>query len=471
MAGIADLLRRHLPADDPLAAYADDLDVPELAERRLRGFLTGSIDAVLRARREGPPRYLVVDYKTNWLGEPATAPRLCAWHYRPDAMAAAMRDAHYPLQALLYSVALHRYLRWRQPGYDPATHLGGVLYLFLRGMCGPETPVVDGMPCGVFSWRRRPRWSSNCPTCSTEVLVTGREVEAERRPAAHAARRACSAKFNRAGVLGAADVHVATRLGRLGGETDERVLLAVALTVRAVRPGRCASTSPSARRQPPSRTSAAEALAALPWPDRRRVGSALSASPLVAVGVDGDPSRPLRLVGETLYLDRYWRQEQCIARVLDEARCASRPAVDRASCSRRRSRRLFRAGSEADRQRRAAAVAAHRWVSVLAGGPGTGKTTTVARLLARCSRTRLGGTLRVALAAPTGKAAERLRWRRGMPPSRSTRPTRGGSATWRRRRCTGSSAGDPGRGPASVTTARTGCPSTWSSSTRRRWSR
>jgi exodeoxyribonuclease V beta subunit len=57
------------------------------------------------------------------------------------------------LQALLYSVALHRYLRWRLPAYDPEQHLGGILYLYLRGMCGPETPVVDGQPCGVFAWR------------------------------------------------------------------------------------------------------------------------------------------------------------------------------------------------------------------------------------------------------------------------------------------------------------------------------
>jgi len=48
---------------------------------------------------------------------------------------------------------LHRFLRWRQPGYLPERHLGGVLYLFLRGMCGPETPLADGHPAGVFSWR------------------------------------------------------------------------------------------------------------------------------------------------------------------------------------------------------------------------------------------------------------------------------------------------------------------------------
>ena len=64
-----------------------------------------------------------------------------------------MQRAHYALQALLYTVALHRYLRWRLPGYDPERHLAGVLYLFLRGMTGADTPRVDGEPCGVFAWR------------------------------------------------------------------------------------------------------------------------------------------------------------------------------------------------------------------------------------------------------------------------------------------------------------------------------
>ena len=63
-----------------------------------------------------------------------------------------MSRAHYALQALLYTVALHRYLRWRLPGYDPEQHLAGVLYLFLRGMAGAATPVLAGAPCGVFAW-------------------------------------------------------------------------------------------------------------------------------------------------------------------------------------------------------------------------------------------------------------------------------------------------------------------------------
>jgi exodeoxyribonuclease V beta subunit len=147
---IADLLRDHLPEGDPLVAYPEDLASPLLAARQMRGFLAGSIDVVLRLSEQGgPSRYVVADYKTNWLGG---EPTVTAWHYRPEAMTRAMRAAHYPLQALLYSVALHRFLRWRQPGYDPAVHLGGVLYLFLRGMCGPTTPIIDGTPCGVFSW-------------------------------------------------------------------------------------------------------------------------------------------------------------------------------------------------------------------------------------------------------------------------------------------------------------------------------
>lgn len=140
------LLRRHLPADDPMLPYADL--VRTLDPIPLRGYLTGSIDAVLRVpgaeRSAAECRFVIVDYKTNRL-----APgELTTEHYTRDRMAAEMLRAHYPMQALLYSVALHRYLRWRLPGYDPATHLGGAQYLFVRGMVGPDTPAG----VGVFDW-------------------------------------------------------------------------------------------------------------------------------------------------------------------------------------------------------------------------------------------------------------------------------------------------------------------------------
>jgi exodeoxyribonuclease V beta subunit len=153
---VGPLLRSHLAPPDPLSGYPDLLDDPTLASQVLRGYLTGSIDAVLRIRQDDqPPRYLVVDYKTNWLGR-LDRETLTIGDYTPARMAEAMMSAHYPLQALLYAVAVHRMLRWRQPRYDPAVHLGGVLYLFVRGMAGPETPRVDGVPCGVFSWRPPP---------------------------------------------------------------------------------------------------------------------------------------------------------------------------------------------------------------------------------------------------------------------------------------------------------------------------
>jgi exodeoxyribonuclease V beta subunit len=147
LAHVGKLLRKHLPKDDPLASYADRLTGPALGGQSLKGYLTGSVDAVLRVGE----RYLVVDFKTNWLGDP-TRPLTAADYGRPR-LVEAMLHSDYPLQALLYSVVLHRFLRWRLPGYAPERHLGGVMYLFLRGMCGPDTPVVDGHPAGVFDWQ------------------------------------------------------------------------------------------------------------------------------------------------------------------------------------------------------------------------------------------------------------------------------------------------------------------------------
>jgi exodeoxyribonuclease V beta subunit len=142
---IADVFAEQLTADDPLAGYHHRLRDPVMAAE-IRGFLTGSIDLVARVGN----RHVVIDYKTNRLAP--TGEHLTAWHYRPDALAAAMCDAHYPLQAALYLAALHRYLRWRLPDYDPARHLGGAAYLFLRCMSGPDVPVIDGQPCGTFAW-------------------------------------------------------------------------------------------------------------------------------------------------------------------------------------------------------------------------------------------------------------------------------------------------------------------------------
>ena len=152
LADVAALLGEWLKPDDHLAAYPDALAQPGLADQVLRGFLTGSIDSVLRIPSQTGPRFVVVDYKTNRLGP---VDNLTLGHYSGAAMTAEMIRTHYPLQALLYCVALHRFLRRRLPSYDPSVHLGGVGYLFVRGMAGRPAAgsVPTGEPAtGVFNW-------------------------------------------------------------------------------------------------------------------------------------------------------------------------------------------------------------------------------------------------------------------------------------------------------------------------------
>ncbi len=171
------------------------------------------------------------------------------------------------------------------------------------------------------------------------------------------------------GVIETPDVRVAQRLTVLRDESDERVAVAVALVVRALRGGSVCVDLSSA--------------------ELAEFGAAVRVSPLLA-----DPPI-LRLNGDLLYLDRYWLEEQ---QVCDDilAMMSAQPAAVSADID-----RLFPEGFE--EQRRAAERALSQGLTVLTGGPGTGKTTTVARLLAL-----LGGGNRIALAAPTGKAAARL---------------------------------------------------------------
>jgi exodeoxyribonuclease V beta subunit len=147
LAAIADLFAGS--ADPLVAGYAERLRDPAL-HGEVRGFLNGSIDLLARLP-DG--RFLVADYKSNWLGDRATGRSVVA-DYHPGALVASMVDHHYVLQAMLYLVASHRYLRWRVPGYDYDRHVAGGGYLFLRGMVGPDTPLgADGHPHGVAALR------------------------------------------------------------------------------------------------------------------------------------------------------------------------------------------------------------------------------------------------------------------------------------------------------------------------------
>jgi exodeoxyribonuclease V alpha subunit len=194
------------------------------------------------------------------------------------------------------------------------------------------------------------------------------------------------AALNRAGLLTAGDVRTAETLCRLGGEQSTEVALAVALLVRAARSG---SVCVDLRE-------VGDLLPDHPWPEPASWLAAVEASPLTGVA--------LRVEAGLVYLHRYWGEEGAVVTDLHERLSRAQPVVDEDRLAAALDR-LFPA-SYAE-QRSAAAESARRWTSVITGGPGTGKTTTLARLLAVLAD-QSDAPLRIALAAPTGKAAARM---------------------------------------------------------------
>ena len=145
---------RTSPADDALASYAARLSPSgTLAAQPLKGYLTGSVDAVLRIPDGQGHRYLVVDYKTNWLGEPPigrsrppTTPRA--------RMVEAMLHSDYPLQALLYSRCVASIPALASARLRPTANISVVCCTCSCAECAaPDTPIEDEHPAGVFSWQ------------------------------------------------------------------------------------------------------------------------------------------------------------------------------------------------------------------------------------------------------------------------------------------------------------------------------
>jgi exodeoxyribonuclease V beta subunit len=143
------LLLDHLPAGDPLRPWAAAV-ADGVIDVRLAGYLTGSVDLVARVRLGGRDSFVIADYKTNRLTPRGAEPG--PGDYAVERMVEAMAEHHYPLQALLYGVAIHRYLRSRRPVGAPPASITGAAYLFVRGMTGPPGAAGAGAPHGVFSW-------------------------------------------------------------------------------------------------------------------------------------------------------------------------------------------------------------------------------------------------------------------------------------------------------------------------------
>lgn len=222
------------------------------------------------------------------------------------------------------------------------------------------------------------------------------------------------APFVDAGVLDASAVHVAGLIARTLDGITPGVLLAAALAARAPRFGHVCIVPADIAGSIVVDDALLPTIATLPWPDPKQWAVDLSASPAVCSPDDPPGALTLPLVwdGTRLYLERYWRFEQRVADDLLRRSAApgglttTSPTLDAILDE------LFGLDepSSPDRQRQAATVALTRRLAVIAGGPGTGKTRTIARLLAAAHQIPLatGKTLEVALAAPTGKASARM---------------------------------------------------------------
>lgn len=241
------------------------------------------------------------------------------------------------------------------------------------------------------------------------------------------------APFVDAGILHEAEVQVAGVVARTVPATSDEVLLATALCVRGLQLGHVcvvlddvadtvAIEAQGDQTGPDNEADPTAAITDLPWPEPTSWAEALRSSDAVTVrepdsgaatnGVDAALTRPLVFDGSRVYLERYWRYERQVGDLLlDQLDRHCDPIDDEVAIDTVLDQFFGTDDPDApDLQRLGARMALTHRITVLAGGPGTGKTHTVARLLAALHQLGIDADrpLRVAMAAPTGKAAARM---------------------------------------------------------------
>ncbi len=361
-------------------------------------------------------RWWLLDWKSNQLGASDA-------DYSPAALDVAMHEAHYTLQYHLYLLALHRHLRARQPGYDPAAHWGGVAYVFLRGVAGvgeqgwfrdtPTPALLDALDAAWGTAHERERRGARERGRAGDrgpAVVPSVETLREMLHALHRAR-----------LLEPVDVQLAEMLVRRGDEAGERGLvlaLATACASRARREGHSAVTleqlvlfarqvesqrdtlgaaaaSAHAGGEAVARAAARDAvgrggcrqapmhrsrrpvdlLAGVTFGDASWWRAHLQASPHVG---DGSANTPLVLQGDLLQFKRYHEAEQRIATFVQRRVAESYEGTVKP-------------------------------FSIVTGGPGTGKTTLRGAHARRCGAARPGLSHRARRAdGKGGSAAHRV---------------------------------------------------------------
>jgi exodeoxyribonuclease V beta subunit len=142
-------LERENRFDDVLMPYARML-ASDAFEVPLYGLMNGSIDTLIRFSQDSQQRLFVTDWKSNRLDEDGMVYVIDG--YSRESMVNAMEHHHYPLQALIYGTAVHRYLRSRAGSGKSLPVIAGMAYFFIRGMVGEPTPIENEHRHGVFTW-------------------------------------------------------------------------------------------------------------------------------------------------------------------------------------------------------------------------------------------------------------------------------------------------------------------------------
>ena len=349
------------------AHLLDGRDRPPLPERELRGMLMGFADLVF----EHGGRWWVLDYKSNALG-PRDA------DYTPPRCSAAMAGHRYDVQAALYLLALHRLLRLRLgPAYDPARQLGGAVYFFIRGIRGPASGCHHlPAPLALLD--------------ALDALLRGAGGRVHDRARTH---WPCCRAGPSAGWMRRLDAAFARFLLELCPAAPAPVVLAAALAAHLE--GRGHSCLPldellhdaeALLGWPPAARDAWSALmAGLPTASAR-LGRRPAGQPAGAERRCRGCRGPAAAGAERrrLYLRRYWRCERRVAAQVVQRVAAAPQAVDE-NAARVWLDRLFPPlPSRRPRTGRSwpAAWPCAAGLTLVTGGPGTGKTYTAARLLA-----------------------------------------------------------------------------------------